>query len=465
MQPRNAQFALTPPAPMRFQRHRYLPQAAYVAGKMVLALRQRGLPPVFEKFILTETGQAVWLIGVLDTRRIGKIDPYGSRDTLHQISTLASGLPTIWSNTTGVRYAVLLSGNPELPRLVPYPDAIPPDVQPLGMSLHGSINASYQQLRNVLVTGTQGSGKSVFLSGLANVALQNGYLVYLVDPEQHTFSPEMWERLTGTSVAYDEEGLLDIVDQISAELQRRGELFRDVADQGRLPNDLDAYNQLAAEPLPRIVLVVDEANDFFDNNAVVDRLTTLARHGRKWGLNIILAAHNWRAKDVPRGLSGRFPSRIAFRVDDNTSARVVLDDAQLGRRAMRLSAPGRGLIRMEGLKPQVFQAYFLGPEQEARWQTEFRQITPAALPRPSFSKQERGLIEKALAAYEGRVTLATAQEEMGMSEWNARKLIETWRRRDWLEKDAQRDNAHYITPLLQKIYADQMETAGSSQTG
>ena len=464
MQPGNMQYALTPSPLKRIHRHRYLPQAAYVAGKMVLALRQRGLPPVFEKFILTETGQAVWLIGVLDTRRIGKIDPYGSRDTLHQISTLASGLPTIWSNTTGVRYAVLLSGSPELPQVVPYPDAIPPDVQPLGVSLHGPIEASYQQLRNVLVTGTQGSGKSVFLSGLANVALQNGHLVYLADPEQHTFSPEMWERLTGTSVAHDEEGLLEIVDQISAELGRRGELFRNVADRGRLPNDLDAYNQLVAEPLPRIVLVVDEANDFFDNNAVVDRLTTLARHGRKWGLNIVLAAHNWRAKDVPRGLSGRFPTRIAFRVDDNTSARVVLDDAELGRRAMRLAAPGRGLIRLEGLKPQVFQAYFLSPEQEGNWQEELRRRAPATLPRASFSKQERRLIETALTEHEGRVTLATAQEEMGLSEWNARKFVEAWRRRDWLEKDVQRDNAHYITPLLQKIYADQVDAAGSSQT-
>ncbi|MFQ5615106.1 MAG: hypothetical protein ACE5GO_01400 [Anaerolineales bacterium] len=379
-------------------RNRFHAEAYAVAGKMVLALRQRNLSPVFQKFILTETQQnAIWLIGVLDQNRIGKIDPYGSESTLHQISTLVGGKPTIWSNTSGVRYAVLLAGRPQLPELVPFPDDFITGVLPLGVTLRGSLSVSWQKMRNALITGTQGTGKSVFLTGAANIAMRQGYVVYLADPEQHTFSPEMWDNLANAPVAYDEQALLAILRRIAVEMKHRNELYRDVANGRRPPRNLEAYNQLAQatgkDPLPRLVLIVDEANDFFDDKSIVTELIELARHGRKWGLNIILAAHNWRAKDVPRNLSGRFPVRIAFHVDDDTSARVVLDDAKLARQAMKLNHPGRGIIRLDGKGTQVFQAYYLSEKQEDHWQAQIMRKPSRVLhtipTQPPISEDER----------------------------------------------------------------------------
>ncbi len=365
--------ALTPASllpvntPQPLASHRHFAEATYVAGKMTLALRQRNLPAVFERFILTETQQRlIWLIGVLDKDRIGKIDPYAAEATLHQISTLVGGKPTVWSNTTGVRYAVLLAGQPQLPERVDYPELWQGGL-PLGETLRGPLEIPWESARNLLITGTQGAGKSAFLTGAANVAWRQGHELYLIDPELHTFGPEAWGNRVAAPVASSEGEVRAILRTLDAELERRSNLYREVAGSGRPPEDLDEYNSLSASRLPRLVLIMDEANDFFEDKAIVEQLTLLARHGRKWGLHIILAAHNWRARDVPRSLSARFPSRIAFRVDDGTSALVVLEDHALAKQAMKLRQAGRGLVKLAGAGTTVCQTYYLTAAQEQSW--------------------------------------------------------------------------------------------------
>lgn len=419
--------------------HRYLPEAQQVAGRIVLALRQRELAPTIQRFILTETEHhTVWLFAVLDRERIARMEPYLASATLHQISTLVDGRPTLLSNTTGLRYAVLLTPPPTLPDGIPYPENIAPERVPMGQSIHNVVDAPIGKLRNILIAGDPGSGKSNLELSLAHTARRNGWSLYLSDPDGHTFNPDMWNPLAYVPVAQSPEQLLDVLGQIEAEIARRQALYRQARQEGQLPADLEAYNHIVPTPLPRMMLIVDEANSYFDHKELFTLLTDLARRGRKWGLHLVLAGHNWRAKDVPRSLSAMFPTRICFQVADDTSGVVVLNSRIWGKRAMHLKPPGRAILLLEG-QYQFFQAY-RAPEVSPRVEN----VSP-------LTALEVRFISYALEHLEGKFIvnrLAEAFAGEGVTSHQVKTLAQAWERRGWLTPPSHATDARRVTSEL-----------------
>ena len=89
---------------------RYLPAANYVAQAIPGILAQRGLNPVISRFVLTETQQGdAWLFVVLEASPLSNLQAYTDPDVLHDLSTALSGLPVVFCDSYGLRYAVLLS--------------------------------------------------------------------------------------------------------------------------------------------------------------------------------------------------------------------------------------------------------------------------------------------------------------------------------------------------------------------
>ena len=149
-----------------------------------------------------------FLLG-LSTRKVGPalssilgepVSPYFTDEGLHQITTLTRGKRVATSNHNGTRYAVLLSQPPTLPRNIDVPAGLERDIFYLGAGRRSDIRLSAERLLNVLVGGASRSGKSNFELGLAYTALQNGYALYLADPQEITFSPA-WGSVTAAPVA------------------------------------------------------------------------------------------------------------------------------------------------------------------------------------------------------------------------------------------------------------------------
>ena len=76
---------------------------------------------------------------------------------------------------------------------------------------------------------------------------------------------------------------------------------------------------------------------------------------------MVLAAHNWRAADVPKGLSAMCRTRLCLRVVD-TRAGGGAGGAGAGARGAGIQAPGRGVLRLDG-RFQPVQTYRVTPEQ------------------------------------------------------------------------------------------------------
>ncbi len=112
-------------APVPPVSHRYRAMAQEVGQRLALTLQQLGLQPeLIEKLVIVESDTMSILFVVLNTDHLqGKLQPY--EQAVHQISTNLKGLPVAVSNSTGFRYAVLLSQPPDLPRKAELPELQP----------------------------------------------------------------------------------------------------------------------------------------------------------------------------------------------------------------------------------------------------------------------------------------------------------------------------------------------------
>lgn len=117
----------------------------------------------------------------------------------------------------------------------------------------------------------------------------------------------------------------------------------------------DLQSEEAPQPLPFIVVVVDEFADLMMTapKEVEEKIARLAQMARASGIHLILATQR-PSVDVVTGLiKANFPTRIAYQVSSKTDSRTILDangaEALLGLGDMLYLPPGTGrLTRLHG---------------------------------------------------------------------------------------------------------------------
>lgn len=90
--------------------HRYLPAAQNIAQAIPEILAEQGLNPLISRFVLTETEEGdAWLFVVMDDSILEYLEFYTSRNVLNYLSAAFQGHLVLFSNSYGLRYAILLS--------------------------------------------------------------------------------------------------------------------------------------------------------------------------------------------------------------------------------------------------------------------------------------------------------------------------------------------------------------------
>jgi DNA segregation ATPase FtsK/SpoIIIE, S-DNA-T family len=213
-----------------------------------------------------------------------------------------------------------------------------------GKDLIGRIRAGdLTQMPHLLIAGSTGTGKSVFINSLLMSMLYKAtpdeLKMVLIDPKQlelglyadipHLFTPVVTDAKVAANVMRNSVREMERrLKLLAARGVRNIEQYNRTFEKGQSLSLFDgAEGGDEHKPLPYLVIVIDELADLMmvDTNGVEESITRLAQMARAVGIHLILATQR-PSVDVITGLiKANFPARISFRVASKVDSRTILD--------------------------------------------------------------------------------------------------------------------------------------------
>ncbi len=213
----------------------------------------------------------------------------------------------------------------------------------MGRDLHGRIRVTeLAAMPHLLIAGSTGTGKSVFINSLLMSILYKAspdeLKMVLVDPKRLELC--LYDKIPHliAPVVTDPKIASNVLRNATREMENRLKLL---AQRG--VRNIDQYNRTFKKdhslslfenleepqhkPLPYLIIVIDELADLMmvDTNTVEESITRLAQMARAVGIHLILATQR-PSVDVITGLiKANFPARISFRVASKVDSRTILD--------------------------------------------------------------------------------------------------------------------------------------------
>jgi S-DNA-T family DNA segregation ATPase FtsK/SpoIIIE len=315
-------------------------------------------------------------------------------------------------------------------------------VLPLGRNTAGHpVVIDLTKAPHLLIAGATGSGKSVcintIITGLLMKHGTESLRFVLVDPKMvelpgYNGIPHLYGK-----VITDVEQVMGALTWLLLQMDDRYQMFRDVG-----VRNIEAYNAAVRkskdrQPLPFIVLVIDELADLMMTAAddVERQICRLAQMARATGIHLILATQR-PSTDVITGLiKANFPTRISFAVTSQIDSRVILDtpgaETLLGRGDMLLMRPDVGkLTRLQGC--------FVSDEEISRVVSYWKAQVAGAAPQPppwnsimDHLGDDQGLIQDAIDVLRNLRTCSTSmlQRRLGLGYPKAARLMDELARR------------------------------------
>lgn len=157
--------------------------------------------------------------------------------------------------------------------------------------------------------------------------------------------------------------MLNVLTGLVEELERRKRAFAEAG----CP-DIDRYNRATGEGLERLIFACDEVAEVLDRTGgdserkkllgqIENKLATIARLGRAFGIHLILATQRPDANIIPGQIKNNLDFRVCGRADSVLS-QIILDNTSAAKQIPK-DARGR-FITGDGT---VFQGYLFDEEQ------------------------------------------------------------------------------------------------------
>ena len=342
----------------------------------------------------------------------------------------------------------------------------------LGKDISGNpVVADLAKMPHLLVAGTTGSGKSVGLNAMLISTLfkctPEEVRLIMIDPKMLELS--VYDDIPHllTPVVTDMSQAANALRWCVAEMERRYRLMasmgvRNLAGFNRkvkdaikndnpIPdplwksNDIEGETAPLLEPLPVIVVVIDE---FADMMMIVGKkvevlIARIAQKARAAGIHLILATQR-PSVDVITGLiKANVPTRIAFQVSSKVDSRTIIDqggaEQLLGHGDMLYLPPGTGLpVRVHGAFVSDEEVHRVCDDWRARGEpdylTEVLEGTHEAGAAPGFEpdgqvpdSEQDALYDEAVAfvTHSRRASISSVQRRLKIGYNRAARMIES----------------------------------------
>ena len=190
------------------------------------------------------------------------------------------------------------------------------------------VKADISEMPHLLVAGTTGSGKTVFLHSSINQLLKKDIELYLIDGK-NGFE---FGKYQNAKVISDSDEIFSEMANIVDEMETR-------------------YSNSETIHKPIIVIIDEFVDLIMQNKDIETQFIRLAQKGRGVKIHLILATQRPDSKIMQGVLRSNIPSRIAFKVQKSNESKIILDEVGaenlLGKGDM-LFSNGKILQRLQG---------------------------------------------------------------------------------------------------------------------
>jgi DNA segregation ATPase FtsK/SpoIIIE, S-DNA-T family len=262
----------------------------------------------------------------------------------------------------------------------------------LGMDIGGEpIVADIKKMPHGLIAGATGSGKSVCINSiivsLLYKATPEQVRLLLIDPKMVELAPYNHLPHLVTPVVTDAKQATAALKWAVEEMEKRYALFVDAG-----ARDIERYNQTVDQPLPYIVIVIDELADLMmvSPQDVEECIIRIAQKARACGIHLLLATQRPSVDVITGNIKANVPTRLAFAVFSQVDSRTILDQSG----AERLLGRGDMLFLESGVTPVRLQGNYVSDDEIER---VTRAIKQQRKPSYLFSKEE---LEQQVQSYD-----------------------------------------------------------------
>ncbi len=245
--------------------------------------------------------------------------------------------------------------------------------------------------QHALIAGKTGSGKSTLLHALiTNLALNyspSEVELYLIDfkkgVEFKAYASNRLPHAKAVAIESEREFGISVLQRLDSILKERGEAYRmagvNSLSEYRDWQDTQKKNHGAVSPpMPRIMLIVDEFQEFFVEDDRLSQeaallLDRLVRQGRAFGLHVVLGSQTLGgAYSLARSTIDQMAVRVALQCSE-ADAQLILNKDNVGARL--LTRPGEAIYNdANGLAEgnDLFQVVWLSDDKREKTLSDLR---------------------------------------------------------------------------------------------
>ena len=322
----------------------------------------------------------------------------------------------------------------------------------LGKSISGlPIVGDLTSMPHLLIAGTTGSGKSVYIN---TIILS---LLYKLTPEKCKFiliDPKMLELSTYEGIPHL---LCPVITEAKKATSALGWVVKEMESRYKLMTregvrNIEGYNNNNKIVMPYIVVIVDEMSDLMlvAGKEIENYVQKLSQMARAAGIHIIMATQRPSVDVITGTIKANFPTRISFQVSSKIDSRTILGEQGaeqlLGKGDMLFMSSANRIIRIHA--PYVSENEiekinsFLRSQEEPDYVDEIMSFVDKKNYDQSFNENEKKdqLYKNAieLVKFEGKASTSFLQRKLQIGYNRAARII------DMMEDDGIVSKANHV---------------------